>query len=38
VLPNALTVWIEECAHVRALEQPDVPVSMIESFHMIWIC
>ena len=32
VLQDARLVWIEECGHVPALEQPDQLVSAIESF------
>jgi pimeloyl-ACP methyl ester carboxylesterase len=32
VLPNAHMVWIDECGHVPALEQPDALVSAIDSF------
>jgi pimeloyl-ACP methyl ester carboxylesterase len=32
VLPDARLVWIEECGHVPALEQPDALVAAIKDF------
>jgi pimeloyl-ACP methyl ester carboxylesterase len=33
VLPDARLVWIEECGHVPALEQPDALVTAIKEFN-----